>query len=111
RADLGDTVRRLTAYAEAGADCLYAPGVRDIEAVRTIVTELAPKPINVLVHGDFFTVKQLADVGVRRISVGGALARTAYTAFNNAACEMLEHGTFTSLAKAIPRVDFDMLFT
>ncbi len=110
RPDLTETIRRLAAYADAGADCLYAPGIRNHADVITLVKELAPKPVNVLVYSDFFTVQELADVGVRRISVGGALARTAYTAFNNAAKEIAELGTFNALAAAVPRVNFDQLF-
>ncbi|MEP6765069.1 MAG: isocitrate lyase/phosphoenolpyruvate mutase family protein [Gemmatimonadaceae bacterium] len=110
RPDLAETIRRLTAYADAGADCLYAPGIRDIEQVKTIVKELAPKPINILVNGNFFTVQQLADVGVRRISVGGALAKMAYTALVNAAKEISELGTFNPIAPANPPISFDKMF-
>ena len=71
RPDLAETVRRLTAYAEAGADCLYAPGLSTTQDVATVVKAVAPKPVNVLVSSDFTTVAELADLGVRRISVGG----------------------------------------
>ncbi len=102
RPDLSETVRRLTAYAEAGADCLYAPGIRSKEEIAAIVTAVAPKPVNVLVSSDFTTLAVLAELGVRRISVGGALARVAWRAFLDAATEMAEHGTFSALARAIP---------
>ncbi len=101
RPDLRETLRRLTAYAEAGADCLYAPGLRSVSDITTVVREIAPKPVNVLVGGDFSTVAELARVGVRRISVGGALARTAWVGFLEAAREIAEQGTFTNLARAI----------
>lgn len=67
--------RRLTAFAEAGADCLYAPGLRTPHEIESVVKAVAPKPVNVLVGSDFTSVAALADLGVRRISVGGALAR------------------------------------
>lgn len=110
RPDIRETVRRLVAYAEAGAECLYAPGIRSVEDIRTVVTELAPKPVNVLVNAGFATVNELADLGVRRISVGGALARTAYTAFVNAAHEFSTLGTFNQLTARTEMTDFDTLF-
>lgn len=102
RPDLAEAIRRLSAYAEAGADCLYAPGVRDLGEIRTLVESLAPKPVNVLVGSDFATVAELRDLGVRRISVGGALARAAWGAFLDAAREIAERGTFTGIARAVP---------
>src|SRR6185503_10722079 len=102
RPDLTETIRRLTAYAEAGADCLYAPGIRDMSGIAAIVNAVAPKPVNVLVGSDFATVSELAAVGVRRISVGGALARAAWTGFIQAAQEIAEHGTFTNLGRIVP---------
>lgn len=102
RPDLNETLRRLTAFAEAGADCLYAPGIRTREVIGVIVSTLAPKPVNVLVGSDFTTVAELAELGVRRISVGGALARAAWTGFLAAAKEMAEQGTFSQLARAVP---------
>lgn len=110
RPDLGETIRRLVAYAEAGADCLYAPGIKSIDDITTVVKELAPKPINVLVNSNFTTVSALADIGVRRISVGGALARTAYSAFVSAAQEIAGLGTFDKLATRTRTTDFDSLF-
>ena len=102
RPDIDETVRRLEAYARAGADCLYAPGIRTVDEIRAVVDSVAPRPVNVLVSADFTTVRALADAGVRRISVGGALARVAWGAFMSAASEMKEHGTFTRLGAAAP---------
>jgi len=110
RPDLAGTIRRLTAYADAGADCLYAPGLRAIADIRTVVEAVAPKPVNVLVGSDFTTVAELADVGVRRISVGGALARAAWGGFLQAAREIAEHGTFRSLARAAPSSEIETAF-
>ncbi len=100
RPDLAETVRRLVAYAEAGADCLYAPGIRSLAEIRAVVEAVAPKPVNVLVSTEFTTVAQLAELGVRRISVGGALARAAWGGFIRAATEIAERGTFSGLAGA-----------
>jgi 2-methylisocitrate lyase-like PEP mutase family enzyme len=102
RPDLAETIRRLTAYAEAGADCLYAPGLRATTDIAAVVKAVAPKPVNVLVGGDFTTVAELADLGVRRISVGSALARAAWAGFLQAAKEIAELGTFRNLARAVP---------
>ena len=110
RPDLAETIKRLIAYAEAGADCLYAPGIRAIGDVSAIVSAVAPKPVNVLVGTDFTTVAQLADIGVRRISVGGSLARAAWTGFLNAAKEIAAHGTFSTLARNIPPAELNKLF-
>jgi 2-methylisocitrate lyase-like PEP mutase family enzyme len=93
-ADLNDTIRRLIAYGQAGADCLYAPAITDIGAIREIVQAVAPKPVNVLLWGDL-QVPALADAGVRRVSVGGKLARIAYSAFEDAARNFLEKGMLT----------------
>jgi methylisocitrate lyase len=101
RPDLDETIRRLVAYAEAGADCLYAPGIRSTEQIAAVVSAVAPKPVNVLVGTDFTTVAAMARLGVRRISVGGALARTAWAGFMDAATEIATHGTFTHLAGVI----------
>jgi len=102
RPDLSETIRRLTAYAEAGADCVYAPGLRTKADIAAVVKAVAPKPVNVLVGSDFTTVAELAGLGVRRISVGGALARAAWTGFLQAAKEIAGQGTFTNLARAVP---------
>jgi 2-methylisocitrate lyase-like PEP mutase family enzyme len=110
RPDLGETIRRLVAYAEAGADCLYAPGIRSHADITAVVNAVAPKPVNVLVGSDFTTVPDLARMGVRRISVGGALARAAFGSFLDAAREIAEQGTFTRLAAAIPFSDLEKRF-
>jgi len=110
RPDLAETIRRLTAYAKAGADCLYAPGIRTMQDIAAVVTAVSPKPVNVLVGGDFATVAQLADAGVRRISVGGALARAAWTGFVQAATEIARQGTFTNLGRALPFPEVKRLF-
>lgn len=104
RPDLEETIRRLQAYGEAGADCLYAPGVGTAEQVSAIVAAVAPKPVNLLVHKPFMTVPEAAALGVRRISVGGALARTAWAGFVAAAQEIADDGTFTRLAE-LPAAD------
>jgi methylisocitrate lyase len=102
RPDLEETIRRLIAYAEAGADCLYAPGIRRADEIVAVVEAVAPQPVNVLVGSDFTSVAELTDAGVRRISVGGALARAAWTGFLGAAQEIAEQGTFKGLARAVP---------
>jgi 2-methylisocitrate lyase-like PEP mutase family enzyme len=110
RPDLGETIRRLTAYAEAGADCLYAPGLRTRDDIAMVVAAVAPVPVNVLVGSDFITVSELADLGVRRISIGGALARAAWGGFLEAAREIAERGTFTRLARGVPFAEIDGMF-
>jgi methylisocitrate lyase len=101
RPDLDETVRRLTAFADVGADCLYAPGLRTTDHIATVVEAVLPKPVNVLVGSGFTTVQALAALGVRRISVGGALARAAWTGFLAAAREIADDGTFTHLDSAV----------
>jgi methylisocitrate lyase len=101
RPDLAETIRRLTAYAEAGAECLYAPGIRTRSDIEAVVRAVAPKPVNLLVNVDFITVADAAAYGVRRISVGGALARAAWTGFIGAAREIAERGTFAGLGAAV----------
>lgn len=98
---LAESIRRLVAYAEAGADCLFAPRLRTDDEIRQVVAAVAPKPVNVIVvdpHG--MSVQRLAELGVRRISVGSALARVAWAAVVRAAREATEAGTFTALADA-----------
>jgi 2-methylisocitrate lyase-like PEP mutase family enzyme len=101
---------RLVAFADAGADCLYAPGVRDADAIAAIVKAVAPKPVNVLVSSPGLTVSRLADLGVRRISVGSALARVAWGAFMRAARSIAETGSFDTLAGAASFAELDALF-
>jgi 2-methylisocitrate lyase-like PEP mutase family enzyme len=111
RPDLPETIRRLTAFADAGADCLYAPGIRTASDITAVVGAVAPKPVNVLVGSDFATVAELAQLGVRRISVGGALARAAWTGFIQAATEIVNLGTFCSLGRAVPFTEINARFT
>ena len=103
---------RLTAYAEAGADCLYAPGVTDPNEIAQIVNAVAPKPINVLVSGfnHHLTSAGLADLGVRRISLGSGLALAAWGAFFRAAQDIKTNGTFNLLADNAPSVELNKLF-
>jgi 2-methylisocitrate lyase-like PEP mutase family enzyme len=110
RPDLAETIRRLTAYADAGADCLYAPGLRSMADIKAVVDAVAPKPVNVLVGSDFASLEQLAALGVRRISVGGALARAAWAGFIAAATEIADHGTFTALGRAVPSSAIERAF-
>ncbi len=107
RRDLDDTIRRLQAFAEAGADVLYAPGLPSLEAVKAVCAAVAPLPVNVLagIKGLAFSVADLAAAGVRRISLGGVLSRVALGALMNAAREMKEKGTFTFVEQAPPMAD------
>jgi len=110
RPDLDETIRRLLAYAEAGAECLYAPGIRARADVQAVVRAVAPRPVNALVHADFTTVAEMAEAGVRRISVGGALARAAWTGLLAAANEIRERGTFSSLGRAVTGAEMEKRF-
>ena len=111
RPDLAETVRRLKAYAEAGADCLYAPGIKTREEIETVVKAVAPKPVNLLMGWPLgFTVKDAAAMGVRRISVGGTLARVAMHAFLKSAREIAEHGTFDSFGGVIGNAELNKFF-
>jgi 2-methylisocitrate lyase-like PEP mutase family enzyme len=104
RPDLDETIRRLRAYADAGADCLYAPRISTLEQVTAIVSAVAPKPVNLLINAPFMTVEDAARAGVRRISVGGTLARTAWRGFLDAAREIAHGGTFACF-EGLPDVD------
>jgi 2-methylisocitrate lyase-like PEP mutase family enzyme len=108
--DLDETIRRLRAYAEAGAECLYAPGIRKPEDISAVVQAVAPKPVNVLVGSGFATVAQLAELGVRRISVGGALARAAWAGFIGAAAQIASSGEFSKLGEGVPFDVIDGMF-
>jgi 2-methylisocitrate lyase-like PEP mutase family enzyme len=101
---------RLVAFAEEGADCLFAPGVRDPKEIATLVKAVAPKPLNVIASSPGLTVAQLADLGVRRISVGSALARVAYGAFLDAARSIAKSGTFGCFAGAAPFAELNAIF-
>jgi 2-methylisocitrate lyase-like PEP mutase family enzyme len=104
RPDLEETIRRLEAYAEAGADCLYAPRIETAGQVSAVVAAVAPKPVNLLANAPFITVEEAASLGVRRISVGGTLARTAWAGFLAAAEEIAVDGTFSRF-DGLPNVD------
>jgi 2-methylisocitrate lyase-like PEP mutase family enzyme len=104
RPDIDETIRRLRAYSEAGADCLYAPRIEKAEHVAAIVAAVSPKPANLLINAPFMTVAEAAALGVRRISVGGTLARTAWAGFLSAAKEIADSGTFSRFDR-LPNVD------
>ncbi|MET1061232.1 MAG: isocitrate lyase/phosphoenolpyruvate mutase family protein [Nocardioides sp.] len=104
RPDIDETIRRLKAYAGAGADCVYAPRLDRLDHVAAIVEAVAPTPVNLLINAPFITVDDAARLGVRRISVGGTLARTAWAGFLDAAAEIRESGTFSHF-QGLPNVD------
>ena len=109
---LRTSLERLAAYAEAGANCLYAPGVRNPDEIAQIVKTVAPKPVNILVSGfnHQLSMSQVADLGVRRISVGSGLALAAWGAFLRAAQDIKTNGSFTLLANNAPSADLNELF-
>jgi 2-methylisocitrate lyase-like PEP mutase family enzyme len=108
--DLNLVIERLQAYAEAGADCLYAPGIKTREQISAVVKAVHPRPVNLLIGASALSLKQAEDLGVRRISVGGSLARAAWGGFMKAAREMAEQGTFTELASGYPGGDLNKMF-
>jgi 2-methylisocitrate lyase-like PEP mutase family enzyme len=109
--DLAATIKRLQAFAEAGADCLYPPGISTREQVSAVVTAVAPKPVNILIGGKTdLTVPVLADLGVRRVSLGGALARAAWGGFMRAAIEIRDRGTFNELGHGHPGGELQKIF-
>jgi 2-methylisocitrate lyase-like PEP mutase family enzyme len=111
RPDLPETVARLKAYSNAGADCLYAPGIRSPEQITALVSAVAPKPLNLLVGwASELTLREIAALGVRRVSVGGALARSAWAGFMRAARLLAEHGEFAGFEGAASGSDLDRLF-
>jgi len=108
---IDEVIRRLTAYANAGADCLYAPGIRDRDHIKAIVAAVAPKPVNILIGGAIgLTMKDAESLGARRVSVGGALARASWGGFIRAAKELAEHGTFDGFAGATPHAELQEFF-
>ena len=111
-ANLKDTIRRLQAFQEAGADVLFAPGLRSAEDIKA-VTSSVDRPVNVIIglKGVLFSVDELASLGVRRISVGGSLARAAYGAMLRGAFEIIEKGTFSYSDEAIPHGDLNTIFS
>jgi methylisocitrate lyase len=108
--DLALVIDRLRAYADAGADCLYAPGIKTREEISAVVKAVHPKPVNLLIGASGLSVKQAEEIGVRRISVGGSLARSAWAGFMKAAKEMAEKGTFTELASSYPGAELNKMF-
>jgi len=109
--DLAATIKRLQAFAEAGADCLYPPGISTKEQVAAVVKAVAPKPVNILIGGKTdLTVPVLADLGVRRVSLGGALARAAWGGFMRAAIEIRDKGTFNELGNGHPGGELQKIF-
>jgi 2-methylisocitrate lyase-like PEP mutase family enzyme len=111
RPDIDHTIQRLKAYANAGADCLYAPGIRTPDHIKAVVAGVAPKPVNLLMGwpGDL-TLQQIASLGVRRVSVGGALARSAWGGFIRAAKLIIEQGRFDGFADAASGRELDEFF-
>ena len=109
--DLDDAIHRLAAYKAAGADCLYAPGIRTREQIEAVVKAAAPRPVNFLAGPFGFTVSDIAAMGVRRISVGGSLARVAMNAFIRAATEIAKDGKFDSFAGIIPNAELNKFFS
>jgi 2-methylisocitrate lyase-like PEP mutase family enzyme len=111
RENIDQVIKRLIAYADAGADCLYAPGIREREHIEAIVAAVAPKPVNILIGGAIgLTMKDAESLGVRRVSVGGALARAAWGGFIRAAKGLAEHGTFDGFAGATPHAELQEFF-
>jgi 2-methylisocitrate lyase-like PEP mutase family enzyme len=109
--DIDEVIRRLVAYAEAGADCLYAPGIREREHVAAVVKAVAPKPVNLLISAPGgLTIRDAAELGVRRVSVGGALARAAWGGFIRAAKDLAGYGIFDAFADAAPHADLQKFF-
>ena len=110
QSDLKLVIDRLLAYADAGADCLYAPGIKTREEISAVVKAVQPKPVNLLIGASGLSLDEAAALGVRRISVGGSLARMAWAGFMRAAREMAEKGTFTELAGGYPGGELNKMF-
>jgi len=111
RPDLDDTIARLKAYAAAGADCLYAPGINKPEQIKAVVQAVAPKPVNLLIGTPMgLTVKDAEALGVRRISIGGSLARAAWGGFIRAAKMIADEGRFDAFAEAAPGIEINKFF-
>jgi 2-methylisocitrate lyase-like PEP mutase family enzyme len=112
RPDLDETIRRLKAYADAGAECLYAPGISTREQISAVVQAVAPKPVNLLIGTPSeLTVKDCADLGVRRISVGGSLARAAWGGFIRTVRQIMDAGSFNGFADAAPSGELNKVFS
>src|SRR5881392_3065142 len=111
RENIDQVIKRLVAYSEAGADCLYAPGFKERDQIKAIVECVAPKPSNILIGGaSGLTMRDAAELGARRVSVGGAFARAAWGGFIRSAKELIERGTFDELANAAPYSELQKLF-
>ena len=110
RSDMNETILRLKAYANAGADCLYAPGIKTREQIEAVVKAVTPKPVNLLMSAAGFTVEEIAAMGVRRISVGGTLARVAMQAFISSAREIAEQGRFDSFSGVVSNAELNAFF-
>jgi 2-methylisocitrate lyase-like PEP mutase family enzyme len=109
--NIDEVIRRLSAYANAGADCLYAPGIRDRDHIAAVVAAVAPKPVNLLIGGAVgLTMSDAAALGVRRVSVGGALARAAWGGFMRAAKQLAEDGRFDGFTDAAPHSELQEFF-
>jgi 2-methylisocitrate lyase-like PEP mutase family enzyme len=110
--DLNDTINRLVAFADAGADVLFAPGLKTLEEIETVIKAVAPKPVNVVMglSGGNFSLAMLEDIGVKRVSLGSAFIRAAYGAFFRAAEEVLNKGSFVFATDAKPYSDINSLF-
>jgi len=112
RPDMAETIRRLKAFADEGADCLYPPGIRTREQIETVVKAVAPLPVNLLMSSaSGLTVKDIAAMGVRRISIGGTMARVAMHAFIKSATEIAKDGTFDSFGGVISNADLNKFFS
>ena len=111
RENIDQVIKRLVAYSEAGADCLYAPGFKERDHIKAIVVAVAPKPVNVLIGGPGGpTMRDVAELGARRMSVGGAFARAAWGGFIRSAKELIEKGTFGELSNAASYAELQKLF-
>jgi 2-methylisocitrate lyase-like PEP mutase family enzyme len=104
-------IDRLKAYSDAGADCLYAPGIKTKDDIAAVVKAVHPKPVNLLIGASGLSLKEAEALGVRRISVGGSLARSAWAGFMKAAKEMAEKGTFAELGQGYPGGELNKMFS
>ena len=112
REKIDNVIKRLIAYSEAGADCLYAPGFKDRDSNKAIIEAVAPKPVNLLIGGPGgLTMRDAAELGARRVSVGGAFARAGWGGFIRSAKELMEKGTFDELAHAASYAELQKLFS
>jgi 2-methylisocitrate lyase-like PEP mutase family enzyme len=112
RDDIDDVIRRLTSYAKAGADCLYAPGIGERDQIAAVVEAVAPKPVNLLITAPGgLTICDAEELGVRRVSVGGALSRAAWAGFIRAAKELADKGVFDGFAGAAPHSELQQFFS